>query len=89
MTIEQTVEIPADRRITFEFYVPKEIPVGLARIEMKVTPVSEKRETPVDNSIEEVRQLLQKEMNEKGTSAVMAAAGEGWEAYAMERYAEP
>jgi hypothetical protein len=43
MTIEQTVEIPSDRRITFEFLAPKEIPVGLARIEMKVTPVNEEK----------------------------------------------
>jgi hypothetical protein len=43
MTIEQTVEIPADRRIFFEFFAPKEIPAGLAHIELKVTPVIEKQ----------------------------------------------
>jgi hypothetical protein len=42
MTIEQTVEIPADRRIFFEFLAPKEIPAGPARLELKVTPVIEK-----------------------------------------------
>jgi hypothetical protein len=34
--------------------------------------------------IEEVRQLLQKEMAEKGTLAVTAASGDGWEAHVME-----
>jgi len=44
MTIEQTVEIPADHRIFFEFLAPAEIPVGSARVELKVTPVIEKQE---------------------------------------------
>ena len=44
MTITQTVEIPADRRITIE--VPKEIPAGKAQIELKVIPFV-KREKPV------------------------------------------
>jgi len=39
MTIEQTVEIPADHRIFFEFLAPEEIPAGPARVELKVTPV--------------------------------------------------
>jgi len=43
MTIEQTVTIPADHRIFFEFLAPKEIPVGPARVELKVTPVTEKQ----------------------------------------------
>jgi len=43
MTIEQTVEIPADHRIFFEFLAPKEIPAGPARVELKVTPIIEKR----------------------------------------------
>jgi len=42
MTIEQTVEIPADHRVILEFLAPREIPVGKARIELKVTPVVEK-----------------------------------------------
>jgi hypothetical protein len=39
-------------------------------------------------ALEEVRLLLQKEMTEKGTSAVTAASGDGWEAHVMEHYAE-
>jgi len=42
MTIEQTVEIPADHRVFFEFLAPREIPVGKARVELKVTPFEEK-----------------------------------------------
>jgi len=42
MTIEQTVEIPADHKIFFEFIAPNEIPAGPARVELKVTPVLEK-----------------------------------------------
>ena len=43
MTIEQTVDIPADHRVFFEFIVPREIPAGKARVEVKVTPVVEKQ----------------------------------------------
>jgi hypothetical protein len=43
MTIEQTVEIPASRRITFE--VPPEIPIGRTRVEMKFTFEPEPQKT--------------------------------------------
>jgi hypothetical protein len=43
MTIEQIIDIPADHRIFFEFLAPTEIPAGPARIELKVTPVTEKQ----------------------------------------------
>jgi hypothetical protein len=36
MTIEQTVEIPANHRLTLE--VPLEIPAGRTRIELNFTP---------------------------------------------------
>ena len=42
------------------------------------------REVPVDG-IDDVRRYLQKEMAEKGTLSVRAAAGDGWEAHARER----
>jgi hypothetical protein len=45
MTIEQTVEIPADRRLHLDFEFPLEIPVGKARV--TVTPVVE---TSKDNN---------------------------------------
>jgi len=43
MTIQQIVDIPADHRIFLEFLAPTEIPAGPARIELKVTPVTEKQ----------------------------------------------
>ena len=42
MTIEQTVEIPENRHVFFEFLAPIEIPVGLAKVEVKLMPVVEK-----------------------------------------------
>ena len=43
MTITQTVEVPADHRVFFEFLAPREIPAGKARVEVKLTPVVEKQ----------------------------------------------
>ena len=43
MTITQTVEIPTDRRVFFEFLAPREIPAGKTRVEIKLTPVVEKQ----------------------------------------------
>jgi len=42
MTITQTVDIPANRRITLE--VPREVPAGRARIELNVIPFVKKEE---------------------------------------------
>jgi len=53
MTIEQTVTIPADHRVFFEFLAPREIPAGKARIELKVTPVVEKHDEPVSKNADE------------------------------------
>ena len=78
MTITQTVEIPASRRLTID--VPREVPTG--PVILTFTPAGAK-------PIAEVRQLLQKEMAVKGTSEVIAESGDGWEAYVRERYAEP
>ena len=47
MTIEQTVEIPSDHRVFFEFLAPEEIPAGPARVELRVTPIAEKEKIPV------------------------------------------
>ena len=44
MTITQTVEIPADRRLIIE--VPREVPAGKARLELKVIPFEKKDEKP-------------------------------------------
>ena len=45
MTITQTVDIPADHRVFFEFLAPREIPAGKTRVEVKLTPVVEKQDT--------------------------------------------
>jgi len=36
MTITQTIDVPADRRVFFDF--PREIPMGKAQVELKVVP---------------------------------------------------
>ena len=45
MTITQTVEIPADRRITLE--IPREVPTGATvRVESNIIPFVKKEENP-------------------------------------------
>ena len=85
MTVEQIIEIPANRRIALE--VPRTVPIGKAILSF--TPVSASSTTVEALRIEDIRQLLQKEMAEKGTLTVTAANGSGWEAHVMEHYAEP
>jgi hypothetical protein len=98
MIIEQTVEIPADHRLTIE--VPHEVPAGPViltfsptGVDQKGFPVSGRAKKHLQlaedfDEIENVRLLLQKEMAEKGTSAVATAAGDGWEAHVRERYGD-
>ena len=57
MTIEQTVEIPADHRIFLE--LPPELPVGKAKI--TITPQPEKPVTNIYDSVTKLRGLA-KEM---------------------------
>ena len=49
MTLTQTVDIPADRRVNVEFEVPREIPTGKARFEFKIIPFDKEEEKPADN----------------------------------------
>jgi hypothetical protein len=91
MIIEQTVEIPADYRVSLE--LPHSIPSGvMAKIEISIHTAAAKSQSdsvfPLYAKIEDVRQLLQKEMGEKGTSDAAAVSGSGWEAHVMEHYAE-
>ena len=44
MTITQTVEIPDDRRVHFDFEVPLEIPAGKVQVELKIIPFVETKE---------------------------------------------
>jgi hypothetical protein len=53
MTITQTVDIPADHRVFFEFLAPREIPEGKAKVEVKVIPFVEKQDKPVPKSVDE------------------------------------
>ena len=86
MIITQTVEVPTDYRIFLE--LPRSIPIGAkARIEINIPVKIAKSQSA--SEIEHVRQLLHKEMLEKGTSAVTAEGGDGWEAHIRERYAKP
>jgi hypothetical protein len=82
MSITQTVEIPASHRLTIE--VPREVPAGRAVLAFFPAHSPDTFQTPTE--IENVRKLLQREMSEKGTSAVTAAGGDGWEAHVRERY---
>ena len=61
MTITQTVEIPADRRVHFDFEVPLEIPTGaIARFELVWSPKIEEaaRKAEIEASLEKVQALL-------------------------------
>ena len=88
MIITQTVDIPADRRVFLE--LPHSVPVGIkAQVEINIPAVSIAPKATITHArIEDIRQLLQKEMIEKGTSAVFVATGDGWEAHIRERYAK-
>jgi hypothetical protein len=92
MTIEQIIDIPADYRVFLE--LPRSIPSGVkAKVEISIPDAVTKSQNdsafPPSAKIEDIRQLLQKEMVEKGTSGVIAATGDGWEAHVREHYAEP
>ena len=91
MTIEKIVEIQNDHRISLE--LPSSVPIGvMARVKIDIPAVSEKNindsTLKPSSDIEEVRQLLQKEMANKGTSSIITASGDGWEAYVMEHHAK-
>ena len=51
-----------------------------------------KKESPnfvhSETDIKEIRQLLKKEMAQKGTTATAAFSGNGWEAHVKEQYAK-
>jgi len=89
MIIEQTVEIPPNYQMLLE--LPRSIPAGVrVRVAISVPTEAIKdriASTSQPDEIEDVRLLLQKEMAEKGTTAVMAVGGDGWEAHVRERYA--
>jgi len=91
MTIEQTVEIPADYRVSLE--LPHSFPSGVkAKVKISIPSAVVKSQSdsgfPKSAEIEDVSRLLQKEMAEKGTAKVKTISGGGWEAHVREKYAE-
>ena len=52
MTLSQTVTIPANRRVRFDFVVPREIPEGQTNVIIQF-PVAKKTGTPVVGEFEE------------------------------------
>jgi len=61
MTITQTVEIPADRRVHLDFEVPREVPEGRTSIILQFpSPKQEKHKTTEElhASLERVRAIL-------------------------------
>jgi hypothetical protein len=46
MTIEQTIEIPADRRLVLD--LPEDIPAGTAKITLSISPFDPRLEGSVD-----------------------------------------
>lgn len=78
MTIEQIIDIPVNRRVTIE--IPRTIPIGKTILSF----------TPVNNiplvKMEDVRQLLHKEMTEKGTLNIKTNSGDGWTSHVKESY---
>ena len=66
MTIKQTIEIPADHRVFFDF--PKEIPAGKARIELRVIPFEKKDEKSASVEPSKLR-LTKKELDDIFESA--------------------
>ena len=68
MTITQTVEIPVDRRVFFEFLAPQDIPAGKALVEVIVTPVSANADSESSQTAE-LRGKLQKLQGSLGRNA--------------------
>ena len=58
MTIEQTVEIPASRRIFID--LPPELPVGRTKIELTLTTLSNTPQVKNDGKIRLTKQLKEK-----------------------------
>lgn len=83
MTITQTIKIPDDYRIFLE--LPRSIPSGtMAKINIDV-PSSVPKTSQAPDKIDKIRLLLQKEMAEKGTTAIKAVSGGGWETHVSEQ----
>jgi hypothetical protein len=89
MTITQTIKVPEDRLISFE--LPRTVPCGvMANININI-PINKDAQAPTpqtSDKIDEIRQLIQKEMAEKNTTSIKVEPGDGWEAHVREKYAQ-
>lgn len=62
--------------------MPKYIIFSYAKIKNEISVVGKQ-----NDDIKNIRQLLKKEMAQKGTTATTAVSGAGWEAHVKEQYA--
>jgi hypothetical protein len=69
MTVEQTIEVPADRRITLE--VPPEIPVG--RTIIAFTPATQHRRDP--KTIEEALRMAREKATDSNRKPISRLFG--------------
>jgi len=56
MTIEQTIEVPASRRIFLD--LPPDLPVGKAKVELIFTPLSDNPQPKSSEKIKLTRQMM-------------------------------
>ena len=54
----QTVDILENRRLNLNFEVPREIPMGMAQVEIKVIPFVKKEEKPAKTTPENGRKTI-------------------------------
>jgi len=71
MTIEQTVDIPANRKITLE--VPPQIPTGKARIELNVIPFINEQDKPEKISLtkQSIEEMLQNSPHTQALTGIL------------------
>ncbi|MDR2965362.1 MAG: hypothetical protein LBU88_06270 [Treponema sp.] len=90
MTITQTVKVPENRWISFE--LSRTVPSGImANININIPFTAKDAQVlapQMPNKIDEIRQLIQKEMAEKNTTSIRVESGDGWGAHVMEQYAQ-
>ena len=80
MTIKQTVDIPANRRLHLDIEVPTELPTGKARIELKVIPF-EKQNIPKNNgklclTKKELDEMLEKSPITRELTGILSDLGD-------------
>ncbi|MCL1992968.1 MAG: hypothetical protein FWG66_08480 [Spirochaetes bacterium] len=79
MTLEQTIEIPASRRIFLD--LPHDLPVGRAKVEFTITPEPEpKPKAGADEKIrltkEMIEEMLQNSPHTRALSGILSGMGD-------------